>query len=112
MFNVEQIINYIINNILSNFDFRYMLSVNVLTYIIIKVIDELNKEKKVSTLIKRVVLVISIILISIVYKLIGYDNNIELVNSAILAPVFWSWIAKPICSKLGINYKQINDVLK
>ena len=112
MFNMEQIIDYIINNILSNFDFRYMLSVNVLTYIIIKVIDELNKEKKVSTLIKRVVLVISIILISIVYKLIGYDNNIELVNSAILAPVFWSWIAKPICSKLGINYKQINDVLK
>lgn len=112
MFNMEQIIDYIINNILSNFDFRYMLSVNVLTYIIIKVIDELNKEKKVSTLIKRVVLVISIILISIVYKIIGYDNNIELVNSAILAPVFWSWIAKPICSKLGINYKQINDVLK
>lgn len=112
MFNMEQIIDYVINNILSNFDFRYMLSVNVLTYIIIKVIDELNKEKKVSTLIKRVVLVISIILISIVYKLIGYDNNIELVNSAILAPVFWSWIAKPICSKLGINYKQINDVLK
>lgn len=112
MFNMEQIIDYIINNILSNFDFRYMLSVNVLTYIVIKVIDELNKEKKVSTLIKRVVLVISIILISIVYKLIGYDNNIELVNSAILAPVFWSWIAKPICSKLGINYKQINDVLK
>lgn len=109
---MEQIIDYIINNILSNFDFRYMLSVNVLTYIIIKVIDELNKEKKVSTLIKRVVLVISIVLISIVYKLIGYDNNIELVNSAILAPVFWSWIAKPICSKLGINYKQINDVLK
>ena len=109
---MEQIIDYIINNILSNFDFRYMLSVNVLTYIIIKVIDELNKEKKVSTLIKRVVLVISIILISIVYKLIGYDNNIELVNSAILAPIFWSWIAKPICSKLGINYKQINDVLK
>ena len=109
---MEQIIDYIINNILSNFDFRYMLSVNVLTYIIIKVVDELNKEKKVSTLIKRVVLVISIILISIVYKLIGYDNNIELVNSAILAPVFWSWIAKPICSKLGINYKQINDVLK
>ena len=61
-------------------------------------------------MIKRVVLVISIILISIAYKLIGYDNNIELVNSAILAPVFWSWIAKPICSKLGINYKQINDV--
>lgn len=108
---MEQIIDYIINNILSNFDFRYMLSVNVLTYIIIKVIDELNKEKKVSTLIKRVVLVISIILISIIYKLIGYDNNIELVNSAILAPVFWSWIAKPICSKLGINYKQINDTL-
>lgn len=109
---MEQIIDYIINNILSNFDFRYMLSVNVLTYIIIKVIDELNKEKKVSTLIKRIVLVISIILISIVYKLIGYDNNIELVNSAILAPVFWSWIAKPICKKLNIDYKQINDVLK
>ena len=83
-------ISQIINQIINNFDFSYMFIVNVLTYIIIKIIDCLNGNAKVHKLIKRICLLVSIIFVAIIYKLINYDSNIVLIHSAILAPVFWS----------------------
>lgn len=105
---MEQIFDIIFNN----FDFGYMISINVLTYIIIKIIDYFNKEKEVNVLYKRICLVISIIIISIAYLLNGYDNYILLINSAILSPVFYSWVLRPILIKLNIGYKQIDKQLK
>ncbi len=104
-------ISQIINQIINNFDFSYMFIVNVLTYIIIKIIDYLNGDTKVHKLVKRICLLISIIFVAIIYKLINYNSNIVLINSAILAPVFWSWILKPICIKFGIDYKKIDNTL-
>ena len=101
----------IVNQILTNFDLSYMFTINTMVYITIKTIDEFNGNKKVNTLTKRIVLLIAIILMFIMYKLNGYTNNIILINSSILAPVFWSWILKPICDKMGIGYKQISKHL-
>lgn len=97
--------NFIINQVLNNFDFTYMLIINVLTYIVIKIIDEINKEKIVTVLQKRIVLLASIIIVTLLYILFGYSNKLILINSAILSPVFWSWILKPIIKKLNIDYK-------
>lgn len=103
----------IINQILSNFDFAYMLIVNVLCFILIKIHDYLNGDGcKVATWNKRLYLVISIIIIGAVYQQTGEIKTTVLVNSAILAPVFWSWIAAPILHKFGITYKQADDALK
>lgn len=104
---IEEIINNIITTIISNFDFAYCISVNVLTYIIIKIIDELNGKKDVSTWSKRIVLLVVILFTGVLYNLIGCDNKI-LLNSAILAPIFWSWIIKPICKHFKIDYKDFN----
>ena len=104
---IEEIINNIITTVISSFDFAYCISVNVLTYIIIKIIDELNGKKDVSTWSKRIVLLVVILSTGVLYNLIGCDNKI-LINSAILAPVFWSWVLKPICKKFKIDYKNIN----
>lgn len=97
--------NFIINQVLNNFDFTYMLIINVLTYIVIKIIDEINKEKIVTETQKRIVLLVSIIIVTLLYILFGYSNKLILINSAILSPVFWSWILKPIIKKLNIDYK-------
>ena len=52
-------------------------------------------------------MLIAVIVISIVYYVT--ENNPKLIiNSAILAPVFWSWIIKPICKYFKIDYKDIN----
>lgn len=110
-FSMDKFIDVIVDGILSNFDFGFMFIVNVLTYIIIKVIDYFNGDNKVPTWQKRCVLVISIATMAGIYIAAGYDNAIMLVNSAVLAPVFWSWVVSPILKKLGIGYKDIDNTI-
>ena len=101
-------ISQIINTTIESFDFGFFFFFNILTYLIIKFIDEVNGSKKVSTWTKRGVMIISVITISIAYYIIG-NNPKLIINSAILAPVFWSWIGKPICNKLNIGYRKDDD---
>lgn len=110
-FSMDRFIDVIVDGILSNFDFGFMFIVNVLTYIIIKTIDYFNGDNKVPTWQKRCVLVISIAVMIGIYITAGYDNTIMLVNSAILAPVFWSWVVSPILKKLGVGYKDIDNTI-
>lgn len=110
-FSMDKFIDVIVDGILSNFDFGFMFIVNVLTYIIIKTIDYFNGDNKVPTWQKRCVLVISIATMAGIYIAAGYDNAIMLVNSAVLAPVFWSWVVSPILKKFGIGYKDIDNII-
>lgn len=110
-FSMDKFINVIVDGILSNFDFGFMFIVNVLTYIIIKVIDYFNGDNKVPTWQKRCVLVISVVTMAGIYIASGYDNTIMLVNSAVLAPVFWSWVVSPILKKFGVGYKDIDNTI-
>lgn len=101
------IINNILEQVIVNFDFSFCIAVNILTYILISLLDSITK--KYSTIWrKRIILCISIIIIGSVYYLIG-DNVKVLVNSAILAPVSWSWIFKPIMGKIGLDYRQFDN---
>lgn len=102
-----EIITNIINTTLESFDFSYCITVNILTYIIITLIG--GKIKKVTTSVwaKRVILLASIVIIGAVYYAIDIDIKLIL-NSAIITPVFWSWIMKPICKYFKLDYKQIN----
>lgn len=104
-------IDNIISQIISNFDFAYVIIINILTYLIIVLFDLLNKDKKVSTWEKRIILLICIFIISGIYILTGYNEYIKMLNSAILAPVFWGWIIKPIFKKLNIDYKHLRETM-
>ena len=102
-----EIINNIIQTTLESFDFAYCIVVNIFTYFVISTINNRQGHKDISTWAKRLVLLITILSTGVVYYLIGSDTRV-LLNSAILAPVFWSWILKPICKKFKIDYKNIN----
>lgn len=99
---MEQIVQQLINN----FDFTLMLMINVITYFVIKFIDEINGDKLPTTWQKRIVLVITAILVGVVYRYTTDIPVIVIINSCIVAPIAWSWIAKPIANKLGIDYKK------
>lgn len=106
---MEEIIKEIVNLIINNFDFGYCAVINIATYIIIKIIDELNGNKAVPTIVKRLILFGCIIGIGTAYYFL--DGNAKVIlNSSILAPIFWSWVLKPICVKLNIDYKKIDNV--
>lgn len=106
-----ELIEKLLDLIISNFDFSYMITINVLTYIIIKGLDYLNKDKNVKTITKRIVLVISIIIVTISYILTDYQDYTVLINSAICAPVFYSWVLRPILIKCNIGYKKYDETL-
>lgn len=104
-------IDTIVNSILTQFDYAFMLCINIITYIFIQVWDNLNGEKLLTTWQKRLMMLLATVITIISYKLVHYGNNIILINSTIAAPVFWSWVLKPILNKLGIDYKKIDDNL-
>ena len=103
------VINNIINVLISQFDFTYCVIVNIMTYLIINFMIKVAGGNVVIP-VKRIVLLFSIIVIAAIYYFLGTDIKV-LVNSAILAPVSWSWIFKPIANKLGWDYKQIDKLL-
>ena len=106
-----ELVEKFIDLIVSNFDFSYMITINVLTYIIIKCLDYVNKKKNVKTIEKRIALLASIIVVTSCYLLSGYKEYIVLLNSAICAPVFYSWVLRPILIKFNIGYKQYDETL-
>lgn len=99
----------IIDILLQNFDISYCIVVNIATYGIIKGIDDINGKKIVPRYCKRIILLVVIIIMSVIYHLVGVNAKV-IVDSAILAPVSWSWIFKPLCAKLHIDYRKIEDV--
>lgn len=105
---MEQIIDQLINN----FDFVLMLVINVITYVVIKIVDELNKEKQVTTWQKRIIFVGVSIVMGLVYHFLSDARTIVIINSIIIAPVSWSWLAKPVAKRFGIDYKHLDKNAK
>ena len=102
-----EIITNSIQTTLNSFDFAYCIIVNVLTYLVITTISNKNGHKDLTTWSKRLILLLVILFTGGLYMLLDYDAR-TLINSAILAPVFWSWIMKPICKHFKIDYRDIN----
>lgn len=102
-----EIISNAIQTTLDSFNFAYCIIVNVLTYLIIRLINDRNGHKDLTTWSKRLVLLLVILSTGVLYCFLGNDTT-TILNSAILAPVFWSWIMKPICKHFKVDYKNIN----
>lgn len=93
--------------ILNNFDFGFVISVNIITYAIIKIIESITKKK-----LKRIFKIIATIIVTICFDFIfikytEIDKQI-LFNSSVLAPVAWDWVIKPICKLIKIDYKNLD----
>ena len=102
-----EILSNTIQTTLESFDFAFCIIVNILTYLIIRLINDRNGHKDLTTWSKRLVLLLVILSIGVLYYLLGNDTK-TILNSAILAPVFWSWIMKPICKHFKVDYKNVN----
>ena len=56
---MESFLTDFVNQIINNFNFAYMLSINILTYMLIKTLDYFNKDKQVNLFIKRLIDIIA-----------------------------------------------------
>lgn len=102
---VTEVITKIIDTILSNIDFTYLLIVNLMTYLGIKLVDELNADRVISKWTKRFIALLSGVILSVPLIYIGDENIKVYVFSFILSFFSWDWIFKPIANKLKIGYK-------
>lgn len=100
-----EILNKIVDALISNFDFAFMLSVNVLTFIIIKLIDEGNKQKKVPTWTKRIVAVVVGAGLAVFFYFVSKTELPILIYSFILSLVSWDFIFSPIVKIIKKGYK-------
>lgn len=100
---IEQLITNIINDVFHSFDIPFCVTVNVATYILIKSIIDFKQCNSLSIWQKRLIFLAVAIVIGCFYCAMGSDFKI-IFNSVIIAPVSWSWIFKPICAKLNIDY--------
>ena len=96
-----------IQTTLNSFDFAYCIIVNILTYLIINIINSRNGNIDMKMWSKRIILILCIIVVGCIYYFNGSDIKLVL-NSAIITPVFWSWVIKPICRHFKIDYKQLS----
>ena len=87
-----------------SFNFAYVISINVVVYILIMIFENLFKLK-----IKKGYKILTTILITIAFGILYHFtteiSNEQLINSSILAPVSWDWIIKPLLTKFKIDYK-------
>lgn len=98
----------IINTTSASFDFALVISINVASYIIINIVNDIVK-RDIDKWAKRTITCICAITLSVIYHSIDACDDKLILNSAILAPVFWSWIGKPILHKLNADYKDFNN---
>lgn len=99
------LLNKIVDALISNFDFAFMLSVNVLTFITIKIADELNKGRRVSTWAKRFIAVICGAGLAVLFFYYSDVKLSILIYSFILSLVSWDFIFKPIVKLIKKGYK-------
>jgi len=105
-----ELINQMIQQVINGFDIAYCFAVNTLTYFLITTISAVIN-KQIGRGWKRVILIFSIIIIGIAYRTWGTIDGKVLINSAILAPLSWSWIFKPTLRKFGYDYKDIDKTI-
>lgn len=97
----EQLFQYVA----TNFDFAFVISINVVAYLIITLIGYITK-KEVNKAIKIGITIGVSIILFFLYGGITDVNKEVLLNSSILAPVAWDWVIKPLCKWIKIDYKQ------
>ena len=86
----------IIDLLIGSFDFGYMFSVNILTYLVIKTIDQLNGPNKgVPVWLKRIIAVLCGLLLGGMICVNDQYTNV-LLYSFIASLVSWDTIFKPI----------------
>ena len=105
-----ELINQILQTIINSFDIAYCLVVNILTYILISSITTII-HKQIIRVWKRIILCISIVIVSIAYINFGSIDIRVLINSIILAPISWSLVFKPIAKRMNWDYKDFDNKL-
>lgn len=100
-----EVVDKVFDLLAANIDFAFMLSVNVLTFLLIKFADEKNKQKKVTRFLKRLITLLAGALLAVPLVLLNALEVKVALYSFVLSLVSWDGLFKHIIKKWGIGYK-------
>ena len=100
-----EVVNKVFDLLAANIDFAFMLSVNVMTFLLIKFADEKNKQKKVSRFLKRLITLLAGIALAVPLVLLSALEIKVALYSFVLSLVSWDGLFRHIIKKWGIGYK-------
>ncbi len=100
-----EVVNKVFDLLAANIDFAFMLSVNVLTFLLIKFADEKNKQKKVSRFLKRLITLLAGMALAVPLVLLNALEIKVALYSFVLSLVSWDGLFRHIIKKWGIGYK-------
>jgi predicted negative regulator of RcsB-dependent stress response len=91
------------NQFFGLFDWGLVISINIMSYVIIKFWEEANGKKSVTSWQKDLVTILSCIILGVGYGFMGTSWQVA-VQSSIAASVLYAKVLKPILKKLKIQY--------
>ena len=91
---------------LESISVTYILSANFAIYFIIKIIDDLNKEKVVSKATKLLVTTATCLVLAALFLWQGYATGDIILTSALIVPISYKYVLKFFLEKFGVNYKK------
>ncbi|QIG63360.1 hypothetical protein DAC16_127 [Bacteroides phage DAC16] len=102
----------ILSQILNSLDFGFIFIVNLVTYLLIKGIEEIITKKPISKLLKRIVTFSTGIIIGFIVLKISEDTKpVIIFYSFFLSLISFDYIFKPIIKRFSnINYKQSDSL--
>lgn len=108
------LIDTILLYVSDGFNFPFIISINVIVYIIVMLLTNIpfkGKKLKIQKYMKILITIVVTIILAIIYYRLDIIGVEKLINSSIVAPVFWDWIVKPICKFIRIDYdrNEINN---
>lgn len=94
--------------LLSSFDWQYIISVNILTYVVIKTLDEINKDKLVTYSVKVLIAMICGFIVSYLLVELNMITVANCIHNFIISLVSWDYIVKPLLKLVNkkLDYKQ------
>ena len=96
----------VLSQILNSLDFGFIFMINLITYLVIKTIEDTIIKKAMSKLIKILITFVIGILVSFVVLQIGETKPVVIFYSFFFSLISFDYIFKPILKKFNIaNYK-------
>lgn len=95
-----------VSQILSNISIPLILSVNIITFFVIKIVEEMNGKNVLDKVLKKfITFVVSVSLFAIFY--FYKVSNLEILTVSVLfSPFTYQYIFKSILDKFGIGYRK------
>jgi len=93
--------------IINSLSIPYIVSTNILIYLIIKFIDYLNKEKYVPGITKKIITAIVGLSMGILFHFIGTTTTEVLITSFLVVPFSYKYIIKYILKTFGVYYRDL-----